>query len=59
MESREVNIMFCRSGSGSVSARIPLPKKWVDKMGITPEERLSVVAFDGDKIIIEKKEKKK
>jgi len=42
------------SGKNSLNTRISLPKTWVDKMGITPEEREVLVNFQDNKIIIEK-----
>ena len=36
------------------STKITLPKTWIDKMGITPEERVVTVTFDGEKITIAK-----
>ena len=31
MEKRDLNIAFYKSGSGSISTRITLPKKWIEK----------------------------
>lgn len=56
MEQREVNIMFQKAGSGSISTRIAIPKRWVDQMGITPEDRGVIVTFDGKDITIRKEE---
>lgn len=56
MESRKINVMFQKSGSGSISTRISVPKSWIDQMGITKENRGILIEFDGKKIIIRKPE---
>ena len=53
-EYRNANVMFQKSGSGSISTRIALPKKWVDKMGVTQDEREVIVEFDGERITVRK-----
>lgn len=57
MKKRELNIAFYKSGSGSISTRITLPKKWIDEMGINPEERKVEVEYNEDtkEITIKKK----
>lgn len=49
-ESRDLNVIFTKGGSGSVSIKISLPKKWIDSMNITPEKRKFTAAFDGKNI---------
>ena len=53
-EIRNLNIVFARSGSGSYYTKINLPKKWIDEMNLSIENRSVKVSFDGEKIIIEK-----
>lgn len=57
MEKRNMNISFTRSGSGSISPRITLPKSYLDKLNITQDERMVELILDEEKqeIIIRKK----
>lgn len=57
MEKRNVNISFYKAGNGGISNRITLPKKWVEKIGITPDNRAVEIILDeeNDSIIIKKK----
>ncbi|WP_443864302.1 AbrB/MazE/SpoVT family DNA-binding domain-containing protein [Fusobacterium ulcerans] len=57
MEKRDLNISFSKSGAGNLTPRISLPKKWIDKMGLSQEERAVEVFFDEstNEIIIKKK----
>lgn len=57
MEKRELNVSFYKSGTGGVSSRISLPKKWMDLLGIDSENKKVEVVFDEEqqKIIIYKK----
>lgn len=57
MEKRDVNISFYKAGNGGTSNRITLPKKWVEKIGITPDNRAVEIILDeeNDSIIIKKK----
>ena len=55
MEQRELKVIFTKSGSGSISTKLSIPKKWVDKMGITQNEKGILAEFVEDKIIISKK----
>lgn len=57
MEKRDMNISFTRSGSGSISPRITLPKTYLDKLKITQEERMVELILDEEnqEIIIRKK----
>ena len=55
-ETRTLNVSFNKAGSGSTSARLIIPKTWVDAMGITEEERAVDVTYNGDTIVIKKHE---
>ena len=57
MEKRDLNISFYKAGNGGISNRITLPKKWVEKIGITPDNRAVEIILDeeNDSIIIKKK----
>lgn len=50
-------MMFAKSGSGSITARLAVPKKWLNDMGVTPEEREVELEYLEEKkeIIIKKK----
>jgi hypothetical protein len=54
MEERELKVIFGKAGSGSTTTRLTLPKKWINAMNITEDEREVLVEFDGEKIIIKK-----
>lgn len=57
MEKRLLKVSFNKSGTGGLTPKISLPKKWTDKMDITLEEREIEVEFreDTKEIIIKKK----
>ena len=57
MEKRDLNISFYKAGNGGISNRITLPKKWVEKLGITENDRIIELLFDedNDQLIIRKK----
>lgn len=40
------------ASKGGISARIALPKTWLDTMGVTQEHREVIVSFDGEIIEI-------
>lgn len=52
---RELKVMFNNDGKGNYTNKISLPKTWVDRMGVTSEDREVIVKFEDNKIIIEKK----
>lgn len=58
MESRNLKIMYNKSGGtaskNSYSPKVSIPKKWLDKMEVTMDNRDVKLSFDGEKIIIEK-----
>lgn len=54
-DSRIIKMMFIKNGSGYVNARIPIPKNYYLKIGITKEDRECKVTLDENKIIIEKR----
>ena len=57
MEKRELKISFFKGGSGSVSAKASIPKKWLDLLKITQENNDIELILDTEKeeIIIKKK----
>lgn len=54
MEKRNLKISFNKSGSGSITPKISLPKVWIDAMEIDLDNRDVTVAFENGKITIEK-----
>ena len=58
MEKRKLNIQFAKSGSGSRTTRITLPVSFIDKLGITADNREVNVIYVNGKIIITKEEYK-
>ena len=49
MEKRDLNISFYKAGNGGISTRINLPKKWVEKIGVSNEERGIKLILDEEK----------
>ena len=56
MEERKLNIIFNKSGSGSINTKVSLPVTWVKQMGITKDNREIIAEFNEEKqeIIIKK-----
>ena len=57
MEKRILKVSFFKSGSGSISPKLNLPKSFLDKINVNQEEREVevVVNEDTQEIIIRKK----
>ena len=57
MEKRDLNISFYKAGNNGISTKMNLPKKWVEKLGVTPDDRAVEVVFDEElkAIVIKKK----
>lgn len=57
MEKRILKVSFFKSGSGSISPKLSIPKSFLDKIGVTQEEREIelLVNEDTKEIIIRKK----
>lgn len=49
MEKRTLNISFSKSGSGSIATRLSVPKSWLDKIEVSPEDRKIDLIFDEEK----------
>ena len=60
MEERKLKVSFNKPGGnaskGAISARIALPKTWLDTMGISQEHREVIASFDGEQIEIRRAE---
>lgn len=54
IEERTLKILFNKSGGSSTgtTTRLTLPKKWIDAMGLSMDNRDVTVSFDGEKILI-------
>ena len=57
MEKRNLNISFYKAGNNGISTKMNLPKKWVEKIGVTPNDRNVEVILDeeNNQIIIKKR----
>ena len=42
---RLLNIMFSKSGSGSISTKLSIPKAWIEKMEIDEENKTIIANF--------------
>lgn len=56
MESRNMNIIFNKAGSGSMSTKVSIPISWIRQMGISQDDRNVVLEFDGKQIIVKKQQ---
>lgn len=60
MEERKLKVSFNRPGGtaskGGISARVALPKTWLDTMGVSQEHREVIASFDGGQIEIRRAE---
>lgn len=58
MEKRKLNLVVNASGGNagksSLNYKLSIPTVWAKAMGISAEDRLVEVSFDGQKIVIEK-----
>lgn len=53
MEKKDKSIQFSKSGNGAISPRISIPNSWVEKLGVTEDDKkVTTVQFsDGDILI--------
>ena len=58
MEKRNGKIIFAKAGGNAsknaYNCKVSLPKKWIDAMGITIDNRDVALQFDGKSIVLEK-----
>lgn len=52
--AREVEVRFLKKGEALMRGRVEVPRRWLDKIGINPENPIVKVSFDGEKIILSK-----
>lgn len=58
MKVRKRKITFSKSGTSTgISGKLSIPKSWLDKLGITENDRIVKVTLCNDRIIIKKAEK--
>ncbi|MGL5592877.1 MAG: AbrB/MazE/SpoVT family DNA-binding domain-containing protein [Cetobacterium sp.] len=57
MEKRILKVSFFKSGSGSISPKLSVPKSFLDTIGVTKEEREIEIEVKEDtkEIVIRKK----
>lgn len=55
-EERDAKLLVTKGGSGSSTFRATLPTKWIREMKLSEDVRDLKIAFDGEKIIIEKRD---
>lgn len=59
MEKKDKTIQFNRAGNGSITPRVSLPASWVEKLGVTEEDKkVSTYQFENGDILISKTFKK-
>ncbi|MBC5996457.1 AbrB/MazE/SpoVT family DNA-binding domain-containing protein [Romboutsia ilealis] len=56
-EKRDLNVMFAKSGSGSITSRLTIPIAWVKEMNITKDDRTVEVTFNEESKTITIKKK--
>lgn len=55
MEKKEKIIQFTKAGNGSITPRISLPASWVEKLGVTQENKnILTFQFENGDILISK-----
>lgn len=43
---RVLNVTFSKSGSGSISSKLSIPKDWINTMELNSENRQVIATFD-------------
>lgn len=56
-EKRVLKVLFTKSGSGSINARISLPITWIRELGLNEENREVILELKDEKIILTKYDK--
>ncbi|MGO1044485.1 AbrB/MazE/SpoVT family DNA-binding domain-containing protein [Clostridioides difficile] len=57
-ETRILNVIYNKSGSGSISTKLSIPISFFRELGVTETGRSVEVTLKGDKIIIKKAKNK-
>ena len=51
---RKTNVTFYKNGVTSIYGRINIPRRWLEKIGVTRDDSTACIRFDGENIIITK-----
>lgn len=55
MKKKDKIVQFNKSGNGNITSRISIPSKWLEKIGVTEEDKtVSTYQFDNGDILITK-----
>lgn len=58
METRKANVIFGKAGGNAsrnaYTCKLSLPKTWVDRMGVSVDDREVALSFDGDRITVDR-----
>ncbi|WP_294065205.1 hypothetical protein [uncultured Fusobacterium sp.] len=55
MEKKDKSIQFSKSGNGAISPRISIPNSWIEKLGVTEDDKkVTTVQFSNGDILITK-----
>ena len=50
--TRETEVTFLKKGEALLKGRVEIPRRWLEKIGVTKEEPAVQIRFDGENIII-------
>ena len=51
---RFTRLRFLKNGENSIYGRVCIPRKWLEKLNVTPDDPTACIRFDGESIIITK-----
>ncbi len=54
--ARKVDVAFLKKGTALLRGRVEVPRRWLEKIGITKDSPTAKVSFDGERIIITRDE---
>lgn len=57
MEKRVLNLIVNKDGHNNLNYKINVPKKWIDKMGLSEVDRKVLLEFKENYIVIKKENK--
>lgn len=55
IETKEIKAIINKCGNGGMNIRVPLPKEWASKLGISDMHKDLIIGFNEDEIIIRKR----
>lgn len=57
-EIRNANMIIAKAGGNAsqnaYNCKVSIPKKWADKLGVSPADKALSLEFDGKQIVIKK-----